>query len=106
MPLIRQNPLHAEPGSTQYHHSNHRHPHRAGSVEARSAAGLGRAASLLALLAVGSACSPPPDPGAQVAPDAAACRRIGQACRLGPGRLGVCEATDNAQQPFRCSTQH
>ena len=79
-------------------------PRRPLSASRRLSLRTGASAALLALAAIG--CSPAPDPAADVAPEASACKRVAQACRLGPGRLGVCEPTDDPARPFRCSSQH
>ncbi len=53
------------------------------------------------------ACSPPPPAeGEGIAPNAAACQKTGQQCRLGQGgALGVCHARPDGSG-FACTPQH
>jgi hypothetical protein len=59
---------------------------------------------VLLCLAAPTGCSPPPDPAAEIAPSAAACKRPAQRCRLGDGTVGVCEKHPDGG--YTCTPQH
>jgi len=65
-----------------------------------------RASALLAAL-FAAGCTPQPQaPGEGVAPNAAACQKTGQQCRLGKGgALGVCFARPEGGG-YSCTPQH
>ncbi len=69
------------------------------------------ATALLAMasmaMAASMACSPPPPAeGEGIAPNAAACKKTGQQCRLGEGgALGVCHARPDGTG-YACTPQH
>ncbi len=59
------------------------------------------------LFALLGGCAAPADPSATIAPNATACKKPGQRCRLTDNALGVCQLRATGAAPaYECTPQH